>query len=243
MKITTLARTFFLALLWMVPAQSTAAVITFDFLALIEENLSPISGRLGNGSAYSGVPLSTSYEYFRWDYQGHEVTASAMYRPEDNNGNIIDTFPAFVFLQPNFAGLAVCQTSGCSQGSPLSYYDSLLLQFDQIVEITDIRFSRGEDDANLPPEEDDYRAYNLRLDASGAYTGPMSDLMGQGRHWQGSLLGNALSLYRPEGTGAFIESITIRTENVYEPTSWSLLLLALLLGELVRRLTRRKSAV
>lgn len=241
MKNTTLARTLFLALLWMIPAQSTAAVITFDFLALIEENISPINGRLGNGNAYSGVPLSTSYEYFRWDYQGLEVTASALYRPEDIDGNIIETLPAFVFLQPHFAGLGVCQTSDCAQASLLSYYDMLFLRFNQVVEITDIRFSRGEDDSNLPPEEDDYRAYNLRLDASGANTGPMSDLMGQGRQWQGSLFGNELSLYRPEGSGAFIESITVQTQDVFEPTSWSLLLLALLLGDLLRRLTRRKA--
>lgn len=173
MKNTALARTLFLALLWMIPAQSTAAVITFDFLALIEENISPINGRLGNGNAYSGVPLSTSHEYFRWDYQGLEVTAAALYRPEDIDGNIIETLPAFVFLQPHFAGLGVCQTSDCAQTSLLSDYDMLFFRFNHVVEITDIRFSRGED--------------------------------------------------------------------VFEPTSWSLLLLALLLGELVRRLTRRKT--
>lgn len=35
--------------------------------------------------------------------------------------------------------------------------------------------------------------------------------------------------------------ITVRAEDVFEPTSWSLLLLALLLGDLVRRLIRRKA--
>jgi hypothetical protein len=241
MKNTTLARALGLALLWMIPAQSSAAVITFDFLALIEEQSSPINGRLGNGTDYSGVPLSTSYDYFRWDYQGLDVTASALYRPEDIDGNVIEILPSFVFLQPHFAGLGVCHVADCAQASLMSYYDMLFLRFNQVVEITDIRFSRGQDDSNLPPEEDDYRAYNLRLDASGANAGPMSDLMGQGRSWQGSLFGNELSLYRTEGSGAFIESITVRTEDVFEPTSWSLLLLALLLGDLVRRLTRRKA--
>lgn len=152
MKNTTLARTLVLALLWMIPAPATAAIITFDFLSLIEQQNSAISGTLGDGSRYSGLPLATGYEHFSWNYQGLEVAASAQYLPEDDDGNVIAEQPAFVFLQPNFAGLGVCQQSNCA--------------------------------------------------------------------------------------GAYIESVTVRTQDVLEPTSWGLLLLALMLGELFRRLIR-----
>lgn len=228
-----------LLLIGLVPPQVMAAVITFDFLDLVESQSSTISGRLADGTDYSGAPLATSYEYFSWD-QGLVLTASAQHEFVDPDGVGIGFNPSFVYLQPGFAGLGTCETGNCSQGSSLNYSDKVLLNFSEVVEIINIEFSIGEDDSGIPPEEDDYRAYNTLLDALGGPSGAMSDIVGMGAGWNGSLFGNQLSFFHPEGTGSYIESITVRTADVPEPATWGLLMLGLLVGGASRYRARRR---
>lgn len=238
MKTSTLASSLLPVLLGVTSSHTLAAVITFDFLDLVENQSSNISGRLGNGADYSGVPLATSYQYFDWENQGLDMRVSTQREDwEDPDGTYPsgDYFAAFAFLQPDFAGLGTCLVASCAQASELNYLDKALFSFSEVVEIVNIGFSVGEDDSNRPEDYEDYRAYDGTLRASGGPDGAMYSLMGSRFDWNGSLVGNHLEFYRPEGTGAFIESITVRTADVPEPPIWALMALGLLLGYSRRR--------
>ncbi|HVK99277.1 MAG TPA: PEP-CTERM sorting domain-containing protein [Dongiaceae bacterium] len=223
----------FSLLLLLLPFPASAAVITFSFLELVE-NQGTIDGRLANGSDWSGPAQAGGYEFFSWQQQDLTVTAHAEYWPNDDYDDPSGMQPSYVYLQPDHAGLGACPATNCSSAK-LGYLDRLILDFSQQVELIGIHFSLGEDDSHISPDDDDYRAYNTRISMTGGPDGPESDLMGSGKFWNGSVNGNQLALYRPEGTGSYVQSITVRTVDVPEPGSLSLLALAAALGWWGRR--------
>lgn len=217
------------------PNLTFAVPITFDFLELIENKSSLITGRLADGTDYSGPPLATAYEYFSWEKEGVVITAHADYNWVQNyqleRHDPALFRPSFVYLQPDFAGLAVCHAANCTAGSHLNYFDRMFLTFSEVVEVTDIEFSIGIDDSTFPPDMYEYIAYNTNLDMFGGPDGESYSLMGPGWDWSGSLIGDQLRTSYPEGTGSFIQSITVQTiTQVPEPGTLGMLILGLLMG-------------
>ena len=228
MAITALSRFILPALLWGLVAPASATSITYDFLDLVESQSTVVTAQRADGTVFSGAPEEGSYRWLSWNQDGLTVTASTELWEEDENGEVVTPVPAFVYLQPNFAGLGKCydatDTVGCrSGGTQISYLDRFSLEFSDLVEIVEIQFSTGEDDSHMEPGDDDYRAYNTRLLVSG---GPMptSDLMEQGDAWFGSMIGTQIEFYHSEGTGFYIESIRVKRPQVPEPTTLGLLI-------------------
>ncbi|NPU90513.1 MAG: PEP-CTERM sorting domain-containing protein [Gammaproteobacteria bacterium] len=215
---------------------SRADVITFNFLALLDG--APVTGQGADGSAWNGPAVEGSYRFFNWTQQDLTLTVAAEYWPEDADGNVTTGVPAYVYLQQEYAGLGACDVPDCGS-TALDYLDRLILAFSEQVELIGIAFNTGADDSEISPDDDDYRAYNTRIDMSGGPDGPMVTEMGGGKYWQGSLTGNRLDLYMPEGGSPYIESITVRTQEVPEPASLSLIMLALALGWLYQRRARQ----
>jgi len=238
------------ALLWalaaplaLVAAPAAATSITYDFLDLVESQSTVVTAQRPDGTVFTGIPEEGRYRWLSWDQNGLTVTASTEFWEEDDNGEVVAMIPAYVYLEPDFAGLGTCHPStnplACSAGgTQLGYQDRFSLEFSEVVEIVEIQFSTGEDDSQQNPDDDDYRAYNTRLLVSGGPV-PVNDLMGQGVAWFGSMIGSQIEFYRPEGTGFYIESIRVKRLQVPEPASLGLLLTGVSLIGWRMRMTAR----
>jgi len=241
MKITTIVSSVLLLMFMLMSPLSRSGVITFDFYDLIDHQNGNISGRLGDGSEYSGPPLAATYEYLTWD-KGVTLTASTRYEPvwEGAGYDPAKYVPSYVYLQPGFSGIGTCENATCPAGHQFGYSDVLLLEFSEVVDIINIEFGNGKDESWWPtPEEwyeehgipfdldEDYRAYNTHMSATGDPLGPGFSWGGSHAGWNDLLVGNQLEMYRTEGY-FFLESITVRTRDVPEPPIFGLIALGLL---------------
>src|SRR5690606_27645153 len=134
------------ALLWvlaaplaLLAAPAAATATTYDSLDLVESQSTVVTAQRPDGTVFTGSPEGGRYRWLSWDQNGLTVTASTEFWEEDDNGEVVAMIPAYVYLEPDFAGLGTCHPStnplACSAGgTQLGYQDRFSSEFSEVVE-------------------------------------------------------------------------------------------------------------